>query len=191
MTKRRYFTRVQDRTGKLHSGHWFRVTDTHGSVRYRSMRAWSLIDLAKAKRSNKNLNGFVDSELVEDKIRIDDWLTGNVVPIRKVPKKIRPAYRDTLERAARAARAYGHPVHVNSSFRTAAEQQVMIDRYHAGGPIAAAQGKSPHQRGIGLDIPNLRTTPKLRAAFAAEQLIDDVPSEVWHVTSHYGLSQGW
>jgi hypothetical protein len=127
---------------------------------------------------------------------VNKWLAGNVVPIRSVPAKLRPIYRDTLYRAARAAKAYGHAVHVNSSYRDPAEQaklyaQNMLNGHpRPGHALTARPGTSPHERGIGLDIPNARSTPKLIAALRAEQLIDDVPSEIWHVTNHYWLAKG-
>lgn len=128
---------------------------------------------------------------------IDEWLVGNVVPIRKVPAKIRPAYRDTLMRAAEAAREYGHKVHVNSSYRDPKLQAQMYaanmlnGKPRPGRPLTARPGTSPHERGIGLDIPNARITPGLIQALRKRGLIDDVPSEIWHVTNHWMLDKGY
>lgn len=129
---------------------------------------------------------------------VNKWLTGNVVPIKNVPAAIRPRYRDTLYRAARAAQKYGKPVHVNSSYRDPAHQARLYaqnmdpatGRPRPGHPLTARPGTSPHERGIGLDIPNAREIPKLIAALRSELLIDDVPSERWHLTNHYWLRRG-
>lgn len=129
---------------------------------------------------------------------VNKWLTGNVYPIAKVPAKIRPIYRDTLYRAARAAKAYGHKVHVNSSYRDPKEQAALYrqnmnpatGKPYPGRPLTAKPGTSPHERGIGLDIPNARTTPKLIKELRAVELIDDVASEKWHLTNHYQLRRG-
>lgn len=133
--------------------------------------------------------------VVANQPAVNVWLKGNVVPIAKVPPHLRAAYRDTLYRAARAAKKYGRPIHVNSSFRSMDEQwalyrQNMIapGRPKPGRPLTAyPDDRAPHMRGIALDIPNARTTPKLIKALRAEGLIDDVPSEIWHLTNHAQL----
>lgn len=127
---------------------------------------------------------------------VDKWLTGNVVPIKSVPARLRPVYRDTLYRAARAAKKYGKPVHVNSSYRDPAHQARLYERNMLNGrprpgrPLTARPGTSPHERCIGLDIPDARDIPELIAALRAEQLMDDVASEKWHLTNHYQLRLG-
>lgn len=130
--------------------------------------------------------------------KVNDWLTGNVVPVKRVPREVRDHYRDTLYRAAEAARAYGRKVHVNSSYRDPHEQQALYEQNmnpvtglpRPGRPFTARPGSSPHERGIGLDIPNARITPGLIEALRKRELIDDVPSEVWHVTNHAALRRG-
>jgi hypothetical protein len=127
--------------------------------------------------------------------KVDDWLTGNVVDILDVPREHRDDYRDTLYRAARAAKKYGKKVHVNSSYRSMEEQWALYRQNMVspgvpkpGRPLTAyPNSKAPHTRGIALDIPNARTTPKLIAALRSERLMDDVPSEIWHVTNHARL----
>lgn len=130
--------------------------------------------------------------------KVNDWLTGNVVDVLDVPKAQREPYRDTLYRAARAAKKSGDKVHVNSSFRFKSEQQALFDQNmirpgvpKPGRPLTAVPGKSPHERGIGLDIPNARDKPKLIKALREERLIDDVASEKWHVTNHAMLAKGY
>ena len=135
---------------------------------------------------------------VQQPAKIDDWLTGNVVPIKQVPRKIRHHYRDTLMRAAEAARAYGKKVHVNSSYRDPALQaswyannmDPATGKPKPGRPLTAKPGTSPHERGIGLDIPNARITPGLIEELRKRELIDDVPSEIWHLTNHAALKLG-
>lgn len=128
--------------------------------------------------------------------KVSDWLTGNVVPVRKVPRAIRAYYRDTLHRAAEAARAYGKPIHVNSSYRDPklqAEmyaQNMLNGQPRPGHPLTARPGTSPHERGIGLDIPDARITPGLIDELHKRQMIDDVPSEKWHITNHAALRLG-
>jgi len=130
--------------------------------------------------------------------RVDEWLTGNVIPIGLVPSAIRGYYRDTLQRAAEAARAYGKPVHVNSSYRDSRYQAQLYaqnmdpatGRPRPGRPLTAKPGTSPHERGIGLDIPDARITPGLIEQLRKRDLIDDVPSEIWHVTNHAALRLG-
>ena len=131
-------------------------------------------------------------------IRINDWLEGNVVAISKVPRKVRNEYRDTLTRAALAARMYGKKVHVNSSYRDPALQALMYaqnmdkatGRPKPGRPLTAKPGTSPHERGIGLDIPNARITTQLINKLRIFELVDDVSSEIWHVTNHAALRRG-
>lgn len=117
--------------------------------------------------------------------KISTWLKGNVVPISDVAAKHRADYRDTLYRAARAAKRYGKPIQINSSYRLYAEQVRLYDLYiNHGGAEAAVPGTSDHGRGLSLDIQNGRSTPKLHRALRAEGLVDDVPSEGWHYTNH-------
>lgn len=171
---------------KLEGGEWERVkTKTHPKGQ------WN--DRAGAVKVLKDLKarGYV-GHIVKLKIRkvsgqpkISVWLKGNVTPISQVPREHRADYRDTLYRAARAAKRYGQPIHINSSYRPYAEQVRLYDLYiNHGGPLAAVPGTSDHGRGLALDIPNARTTPKLIKELRAEKLIDDIPSEIWHVTNH-------
>lgn len=149
---------------------WKRIPDTK---RYR--RAWVLVATQPA---------------------VNKWLTGSVVPIKDVPRHLRHIYRDTLYRAARAAKKHGKPVHVNSSYRDPALQAGMYKQnmYNGaprpGRPLTARPGTSPHERCIGLDIPNAREMPVFIAECRRLHLMDDVPSEKWHLTNHYWLRKG-
>lgn len=125
-------------------------------------------------------------------IKVDQYLTGNVVPIRNVAKEHRKAYRDTLARLALACHRAGYGPggtkgkrHVNSSYRFRAEQIKLYALYLAGnGALAAKPGTSPHERGIGLDVPDVRGESDLIRECRELGLLDDVPSEKWHLTNH-------
>lgn len=189
-----YVARVRDSSRKMHGGKAFRVRTASNLAGQFGTRKWAEDALNRALANNGKL---VRVGVAAEKILVNDqadyklWLAGDVKDPSVVPYGIRPAYIDTLNRAASAAREYGHVVWVNESYRSEAEQQHFIDLYHAGGSLAAPLGRSPHQRGIGLDIPNARTTPKLIKALRRYQLIDDVPSEIWHVTNHAMLKRGF
>jgi hypothetical protein len=77
---------------------------------------------------------------------------------------------------------------VNESFRTRAEQQHFYDIFLAGGNLAAKPGSGPHEFGIGLDIPNARSMKRFIRECRKLQLIDDVPSEGWHLTNHHRVA---
>jgi hypothetical protein len=192
--KRRYIARVRDLEGDhpKHGDDWFRVTTRSNPEGEFATRAWAqdALDRAKANYRHGKLAGHVDDVVVTAEptlatIKIDDWLLGDVKPIASVPAKYRAQYRDTLQRAALAAYRYGQPIWVNESFRTEAEQQRFYEIYLAGGPLAARPGKSPHEHGLALDIPNVRHNKPLLRELKKLQLIDDVASEIWHVTNHH------
>lgn len=192
--KRIYIARVKDVEGDhtKYGGDFFRVkthSNPEGNFSTRKA-AQDALDRAKANYHDGKLTGFVDTAGVGipvtlETIDINEWLTGDVKPISSVPKALRAQYEDTLRRGALAAQRYGHPITVNESFRTREQQEHFYALYLAGGNLAAKPGTSPHEKGIGLDIPNAREIPKLIKELRALQLIDDVPSEKWHVTNHH------
>lgn len=192
--KRRYIARVKDAEGDhpKHGGDWFRVITHSNPEGEFATRKWAQDALERAQENYHagRLIGHVADVVVTleptlETIVIDDWLLGDVKAIKSVPAKYRPQYRDTLQRAALAAYRYGQPIWVNESFRTYAEQQARYAAYLAGGPLAAKPGKSPHEFGLALDIPNARTNKALIRELRKLDLIDDVPSEIWHVTNHH------
>jgi LAS superfamily LD-carboxypeptidase LdcB len=84
-----------------------------------------------------------------------------------------------------AARAAGLDLHVNSGYRTYAEQAQLYQNYRNGtGNLAAAPGHSTHGLGLSADI-NV-TNPKvlawLRDNAGRYGFVNDVPSEPWHWT---------
>lgn len=122
-------------------------------------------------------------------IKVDDFLTGNIVPIRKVDRVDRKTYRDTLARLALAAYRSGYgkgkKLYVSSSYRSVAEQAHLYQLYLAGqGPLAAKPGASAHNHGRALDVPNVRETHPLIDECRKMGLKDDVPGEKWHLTNY-------
>lgn len=126
-------------------------------------------------------------------IKIDRYLTGGILPIRKVARAHRAAYRDTLARLALAAHRTGHygpgkpkgKVPLSSSYRTRAQQKRLYAAYEAGtGALAARPGTSMHELGLAVDVPNVRATHPLIDECRKLGLIDDVASEKWHLTNH-------
>lgn len=125
-------------------------------------------------------------------IRVDDYLTGNIVPVRQVARKHRRAYRDTLARLALAAHRAGYgpggargELRVSSTYRSRAEQEALHALYLAGkGPLAAAPGSSMHELGLAVDVPDVRDTYPLIDQCRELGLKDDVASERWHLTNH-------
>lgn len=192
--KRRYFARVRDQEGDhpIHGDDWWRATTRSNPDGLYATRAWAedALERAIATYHKGKLIGHVDDLVITEHptlatIDIHKWLAGHVVPVGLVPAEFREQYEDTLRRAALAAFRFGHVVWVNSSFRTRHEQEVLYARYLAGGPLAAIPGTSPHEKGIALDIPNARLTDGLIVELRKLELIDDVPSEIWHVTNHH------
>jgi peptidoglycan hydrolase-like protein with peptidoglycan-binding domain len=84
-----------------------------------------------------------------------------------------------------AATAAGHDLHVNSGYRTYAEQAALYRAYRNGtGNLAAPPGHSTHGLGLSADIQV--TDPAklrwLRAHAGTYGFVNDVPSEAWHWT---------
>jgi peptidoglycan hydrolase-like protein with peptidoglycan-binding domain len=84
-----------------------------------------------------------------------------------------------------AATAAGHGLHVNSGYRTYAEQAALYQAYLSGtGNLAAPPGHSTHGLGLSADIQvtDPATLRWLRAHAGTYRLVNDVPSEAWHWT---------
>lgn len=196
-TVRRYIARVHDLEGNhpTYGDDWFRVRTRENLSGLFGTRAWaqSALDRAIANYGHGKLAGHTDDVVVPapgptlETIKVDDWLTGNVYPIADVPLAYRAQYRATLRRAALAAYRYGHTVYVSSSFRTRKEQERLYQIYLNGGELANRPGTSKHERGLALDIPNARNTWGLISELRKLKMIDDVPSEIWHITNHAPL----
>jgi D-alanyl-D-alanine dipeptidase len=181
-----YVARVKDVGAKpKEGGKAFRVRTSSNRAGQFGTRAWAqeALDAALANDHDLISQGVQTEKIAAgDAIVIDEWLTGNVVPIQDVPTQYRVKYRAMLEAAARVARDYGHVLHVNESFRTLAQQQHFWDVYQHGGAIAAKPGTSNHERGAALDIPNAWTDKKLAKLFKAAGFGTEA-GEAWHV--HY------
>ena len=185
-----YAARVQDKgTAPLRwGGAWHPIRTLSNPDGEWSTRAAAEAVLKVALAQDPDLIGHthtytVDVEPTLETISVSAHLKGDVVPVADVPVEFRDDYRDTLRRAALAAYRYGQPVWVNDSFRTRAEQQRRWNAYLAGGPLAARPGTSDHERGLSLDIPNARQIPALISQLRKLNMIDNVSSEVWHVTN--------
>lgn len=196
--KRRYIARVRDAEGNhpRYGDDWFRVLTNDNLTGMFGTRKWAQDALERAKATYRygDLVGHTDDVVVPAPgptlatIKVDDYLRGNITPVMDVPLAFRAQYRDTLARAALAAYRYGHTIYVNSSFRTRREQERLYDEYiNHGGPLASLPGTSMHERGLALDIPNARLNDELMVELRKVGLIDDVPSEIWHVTNHAPL----
>lgn len=131
-------------------------------------------------------------------IKVDRYMEGGIVPVRRVPREHRKAYRDTLARFALACHRAGYGPggtkgkrRVNSSYRFRHEQEALFRQNmiapgvpKPGHALTAVPGRSPHERGVGLDVPDVRDETPLMRQCRALGLMDDVPSEKWHLTSH-------
>jgi peptidoglycan hydrolase-like protein with peptidoglycan-binding domain len=84
-----------------------------------------------------------------------------------------------------AATAAGHDLHVNSGYRTYAEQAALYLAYRNGtGNLATPPGHSTHGLGLSADIQVTEpaTLRWLRAHAGTYGFVIDVPSEAWHWT---------
>jgi hypothetical protein len=114
--------------------------------------------------------------------KINDWVSGKVVPVRSVPMKYRRRYRATL--------------HAASSFRTYAQQVALYADYMNGeGNLAAKPGTSRHEKGNALDLYVAGNIPRMggqavgnvkavKSALLRRGLVFPVSSEAWHVEYH-------
>jgi hypothetical protein len=128
--------------------------------------------------------------------KINDWVSGKVVPVRSVPMKYRRRYRATLLAAARAGRDCGVKLHAASSFRTYAQQVALYADYMNGeGNLAAKPGTSRHEKGNALDLYVAGNIPRMggqavgnvkavKSALLRRGLVFPVSSEAWHVEYH-------
>ncbi len=103
-------------------------------------------------------------------------------------KKARGDVAEKFNAMKAAAAAAGINLHVNSGFRTMAEQQHLYNLYKAGkGNLAAAPGYSNHQGGTSIDINmpggyNGATYAWLKANGGKYGFVNDVGGEPWHWT---------
>lgn len=132
-----------------------------------------------------------------DNIKVDLYLTGNIVPVREVAKEHRAAYRDSLARTALAAHRAGYgpggtkgKLYVSSSYRSKQEQQALYEQNmiapgvpKPGRPLTALPGTSDHGRGLALDVPDARTNHPFIDEARSLKMMDDVASEKWHLTN--------
>jgi len=98
-------------------------------------------------------------------------------------KLLDPAARQ-FRRMDAAARAAGIDLHVESGYRTYAEQAQLYRDYQNGtGNLAAPPGRSTHGLGLSADIRTAadpRVSRWLRANASKYGFVNDVPSEPWH-----------
>ncbi|HEV2780934.1 MAG TPA: D-alanyl-D-alanine carboxypeptidase family protein [Actinophytocola sp.] len=99
-------------------------------------------------------------------------------------KLLEPVAR-AFRRMDAAARAAGLDLHVNSGYRSYAEQAQLYRDYQNGtGNLAAPPGRSTHGLGLSADInvTNPRVQAWLRENAAKYGFVNDVASEPWHWT---------
>jgi lysozyme-like protein/D-alanyl-D-alanine carboxypeptidase-like protein len=118
------------------------------------------------------------------KVRNGHMPSSKLTAVGDGERLIGPAARQFLRMDA-AARTAGLDLHVNSGYRTYAEQAQLYQDYRNGtGNLAAAPGHSTHGVGLSADI-NV-TNPKvlswLRDNASRYGFVNDVPSEPWHWT---------
>jgi hypothetical protein len=109
---------------------------------------------------------------------------GRLASVGDGEKVLAPAARQ-FRRMDAAARTAGVDLHVNSGYRTYAEQAQLYRDYRNGtGNLAAPPGKSTH--GIGLsadiDVTSPTTLAWLRHNAGTFGFVNDVPGEPWHWT---------
>lgn len=110
--------------------------------------------------------------------------TGALRPVGDGERLARPAARP-FRRMDAAARRDGVTLHVNSGYRTYAEQAGLYARYRAGtGNLAAPPGHSTHGAGLSVDlqVSDPATLRWLRTHAGRYGFVNDVPSEPWHWT---------
>lgn len=184
-TKTVYVPRVRD-TGKnpRHDGKAFRVRTHKNPAGQYGTRKWAeqIIETALSHDADLVRVGVGTEKIrLDDQAKADEWLTGDVRAISSVPKQYRDDYRESIYALANAAREYGEPLHINSGFRTLAQQIRAWENYLKGGPLAARPGTSAHERGTAFDISNAWTNKKLAKILRKHGFAQTVPSEKWHV----------
>ncbi|RZS38913.1 D-alanyl-D-alanine carboxypeptidase-like protein [Herbihabitans rhizosphaerae] len=100
-------------------------------------------------------------------------------------EKMHKAAAEQFRRMDAAAKKDGITLHVNSGYRTYAEQKHLWDLYQSGqGNLAARPGTSTHGIGLSADIniPDQKTFNWLRQHADEYGFVNDVPSEKWHWT---------
>jgi|GEM_PF-6836427 len=125
-----------------------------------------------------------------------------VIPKNAVAGKNHPArpilVDDTivtqLETALNQLEAMDIKVTFSESFRTKEEQQVMRDRYLAGGPFAAKPEKGPHEAGLAFDLNVSQLKPSAYKSLVnvmANNGFMPVPKEKWHFQSKSALDMSF
>ncbi len=124
---------------------------------------------------------------MERPIIVKNWLTGDIGIERNAPARHKARFRRLKVRLARAARNSRQKWHVNSGYRSYAEQAALYDKYlHHGGNLAAKPGQSNHNHGEACDVSAPDGTP-VGAATARKLSLKKyglclpVPGEKWHV----------
>lgn len=113
---------------------------------------------------------------------------GPAINIRKYPflDGDTDAGHDLLSALNRVGKILGKKLWIASGFRSNAEQKILYDRYLRGeGPLAAAPGKSNHNRygaaDVHIDGMNIGDYPGAREALKRMGLCLPVGGETWHV----------
>ncbi len=120
-------------------------------------------------------------------IKYHDYLTGDTEIPKSAPLMHRARFKRLRIRLAKAARHHGEVWHINSGYRTYAEQVVLYEKYlHHNGNLAAKPGTSNHGRGAAADVSAPDKTPvgenvNRRKTLKKLGLCLPVKGEKWHV----------
>lgn len=113
------------------------------------------------------------------------WLTGDTEIPKSAPLVHRVRFNRLRNRVARLAAHNGRKLHVNSGYRTYAEQAKLWHDYLHGGNLAARPGTSNHEKGLAMDVSDrgqpVGSSAKNRTAMKHLRLCLPVPGEKWHM----------
>jgi hypothetical protein len=120
-------------------------------------------------------------------VRVRRWLTGDILIPKDAPRKHKIDFIRLRAKTAKAARSVRQQWHVNSGYRSYAEQAQLYALYLSGkGNLAAKPGSSNHNKGRALDVsapdgrPVGATLRRVRA-LSKFGLCLPVANEAWHV----------
>lgn len=120
-------------------------------------------------------------------MNVRKYLTGDIEIPKSEPLAYRKSFAALLLKLAACARDMGEVWHVNSGYRSYAEQAALYDKYqHHGGARAAKPGTSNHNYGKACDVSDkagrpVGATQRVRERLHHYGLCLPVRGEQWHV----------